>query len=1046
LRARIIRIAVSFGAVLSAYVVYALIAVRLIEPSVSAAPKATHSPQDYKRARELANQAAMQLSSYFPEGSWERKNPKVLGNDRVKLLISDYTKLPDGGIKLTKCTMLFFEEPNPNKPKAPPVILQSQEGAILKFDEEFDLARGKIGRLVGGQLDGRVTIRRQPSRPGANDDLLIVTRNVKLIEDRVVTPELVDFRFGASYGSGRDMTILLERDDPKGKQGKTAAINGVKSLTLAREVIVHMISAPDDNPTVAAGVAAFPAGQPAAVPPREAAEPQPPVKVTCQGPFIFDLDHSVATFNEKVDVFRLNASGPSDEMNCELLAIHFVRREEPAGSPRAKTAPRQSTSGAAALEARWIEARGDPVIIRAPSQGAQVRGQRVEYDLKTGRIVVDGPGTLQGAPARNPSGRYFAQWSRELRVEPLVGEQLVTLVGGAKVSLADMGPRSADGAPQPGTLWADEIRAWLTSPPPSGAEPGARPAAAPAAGAGAARGGAVAHTTIRKPGAGPAPDEREVTRPKRVLAQGAVRVESPQLIGATGQLDAIFVPTPPLAGDTTGPPEEAGTSKPAAAGSGQRTARSEQQFRVAGSKMEIHLAVRGTETAVAELFLDGKALLVEAKTAKPEDKPLVVTGDRLELFRADLPDTKIVVIGKPGKVEARGLTLAGPEIQLERATNLLWIDGPGRMTAPAPIDQTLPAGASPTPKPLARQGAKQGARPADPGNLDVTWTGRMQFDGHTAHFERTVVARTATWLIHTETLDAALQRTIDFAHLPNPNSKAEQATLEQLVCTGGPRGRVEFENRGTDEKGLSSIDRLEAPDLALNRTTGGIDAHGPGWVSSVRRGDPAAASRTHASGGPQAKAKPAADKKPLDQNRPDPNALTFLAVHFARSISGNMYKRELTFTNQVKCIYGPVLAWDAKLDVENPDQAGPDAFNLTTDALTVREAPGRLAGEQGWLELETEGNTQAEGMGITARSHRLTFAQQKSLMVLEGDGVGNASVFRQTTPGGPVSTTAASRILFWTSTSRIEVDNGRFIDLGPMPASPARRDDKSTTK
>ena len=559
------------------------------------------------------------------------------------------------------------------------------------------------------------------------------------------------------------------------------------------------------------------------------------------------------------------------------------------------------------------------------------------------------------------------------------------------------------------------------------------------------RGGAVAHTTIRKPAAGLAaavPDQREVARPKRVLAQGAVRVESPQLIGATGQLDAIFVPAPPLVENTAGPAGEAGASKPAAAGSGQRTARSEQQFQVAGAKMEIHLTVRGPQTAVSELFLDGKALLVEAKTAKPEDKPLVVTGDRLEVFRADVPDTKIVVIGKPGKVEARGLTLAGPEIQLERATNLLWIDGPGRMTAPAPVDQTLAAGATPT----ARQPARQPAKPADPGNLDVTWTGRMQFDGHTAHFERTVVARTANWLIHTETLDAALQRTIDFAHPPSPNSKAEPATLEQLVCTGGPRGRVEFENRATDEKnGLSSIDRMEAPDLALNRTTGGIDAHGPGWVSSVRRGEQGAgALRTI--GGPSAKARPAADKKPPDQNHSNPNALTFLAVHFARSISGNMYKRELTFTNQVKCIYGPVLAWDAKLDVENPDQAGPDAINLTTDALTVREAPGRLNGERGWLELETEGNTQAEGTGITARSHRLTFAEQKSLMVLEGDGVSNASVFRQTTPGGPVSTTAASRILYWTSTKRVEVDNGRFIDLGPMPGSPARRDDQSKTK
>ncbi len=67
-------------------------------------------------------------------------------------------------------------------------------------------------------------------------------------------------------------------------------------------------------------------------------------------------------------------------------------------------------------------------------------------------------------------------------------------------------------------------------------------------------------------------------------------------------------------------------------------------------------------------------------------------------------------------------------------------------------------------------------------------------------------------------------------------------------------------------------------------------------------------------------------------------------------------------------------------------------------------------------------------------------------MVLEGDGKSDASVFRQEKVGGPRSHTTAGRILFWTSTSRIEVGNGRFIDLGPMPAGPARRDDKSATK
>ncbi|HTU23795.1 MAG TPA: hypothetical protein VMF30_00270, partial [Pirellulales bacterium] len=1048
MRVKLLRISVSFGAVLSAYLVYALVAVRLIEPSVSAAPTSTRTVKDYKAARDLSNQAALALRPYFPEGAWElRKDVKLLGNDRVKLLISDYKSLPDGVMKLDQCTMMFFEEPNPNKEKAQPIILQAPEGALLKFDEDFDYRRGKIGKLIGGQLDGKVTIRRQPSHPGAADDLLIETKNLVLAEDRVVTPEAVNFRFGGSYGSGRELTILLTRQDPVGKQSKTPQISGVRSLTLTREVTVHMVMMSDDAPSgdvFPAGPAAF--GQQPQLPPAPAPKAQqPPVKITCQGPFCFDLEHSVATFNEKVDVFRLNASGPSDEMNCELLAIHFVEREDPT-KPAAKQPQTKRPANLANLEARWIEARGDPVIIRAPSQGAQVRGQRVEYDLKTGRIVVDGPGTLQGASPRNPSGLYAAQWSHQLRVEPLVGEQLVIVQGGAMVKLTDLGPRAADGSPQTGTLWADEIRAWLITTPTS-AVTAAQPAA-PAAGP--ARHETIQTVAVRTPGAAPPPGPRDETRPKRVLAQGAVRVESPQLIGATGQLDAIFVLTPPLAAGAAAGANQTGPGSPAASqspGNRGRTTRSEQQFRVAGSKMEIHLAVRGQATAVSELFLDGKALLVEAKTAKPEDKPLVVSGDRLEVFKADLPDTKIVVIGKPGKVEARGLSLAGPEIDLERASNLLWIDGPGRMVGPAPGDGSLAAAGAPGKAP-PRALPPGAAPPAGADNLDITWTGRMRFDGHTAHFERGVVAHTATWQARTETLDATLQRTIDFAHPPDPNSKAEPATLEQLVCAGGPRGRVEFESRSNDESGqLESIDRMEAPDLALNRTTGGIDAHGPGWVSSVRRGMAAAASSRGLAGTPPAgpQAKPVAARKPTGTGGSDPNALTYLTVHFARSISGNMYKRELTFANQVKCIYGPVPTWETVLDVENPDQAGPDAINLTTDALTVREAPGRLTGERSWLELETQGNTQADGMGITARAHRLTFAEQKSLMVLEGDGTSNASVFRQTTPGGPVSTTTASRILFWPNTSRVEVDNGRFIDLGPMPGSPARRDDNKTT-
>ncbi len=145
-----------------------------------------------------------------------------------------------------------------------------------------------------------------------------------------------------------------------GKPSKTPTINGVKSLTLRREVAVHMVTADDDNAKAIPPVAGAPAGNPFA--PAAGGQPQPPVKITCQGPFYFDMDHKVATFNEKVDVFRLNANGPSDEMNCELLAVHFAEREK-AGSSLRRQSARQAIRPA--VPRRWKPIGSKPWATRS---------------------------------------------------------------------------------------------------------------------------------------------------------------------------------------------------------------------------------------------------------------------------------------------------------------------------------------------------------------------------------------------------------------------------------------------------------------------------------------------------------------------------------------------------------------------------------------------------------------------------------------------------------------------------------------------------------
>ena len=1038
---RLLRVVASFGIVLSVYVAYAMAVVPLIEPSIDKVDVPDGGP-----APPPPVPRTNVLAPFFPPGSWELKDPKILESERAMLLIKDYHNLPDGRVKLQPCTVVFFgNDSTRDEMKSPPVILQAPEGAILKFDEPFDLKRAKVGRLIGGSLVGKVTIRREPSRPGATDDLRVTTRDVELTEDRVVTPHPVDFHLGPSYGSGREMTILLARnqkstDGSPNEDKKGIGITGVKSFELVRDVRMHVLLGGKDPQDLIAG-------EPDEAPARRNAEP--PIEITCQGPFRFNLDKYIATFADQVDVLRLNTNGPSDQMNCELLSIFFERRAEAdakaktarsAGKPHTSTAnavPNVSTQpgatsakpsqagGAPNLEARLVEARGNPVVVRSPSTGGQARCQRLEYDVKSGRISLQGTGNLQGAMPRNPAQKYQARWSKELRYEPQSSlpeagarqpAQMISLVGGAHVRIADIGSRGPNGVPQPAALSAEEIHAWL--------DPSQSGESNPAGQSRSGQGRPSQNRTSQSPTShAPAPavgiggPGSGDLRPKRLLAQGSVRLDSVPLSGATGRLEVFFVAATAAAGGSA----TSGATNPAQrSATGQQNPGPQQQFRFAGSQVQVRFNVRGDQTELRDVLLEGNADLRETKTAKPDEKPLLATGDRLQLAGGDGPNSQVTVVGKPAYVEARGMTLSGASIQLERGSNRLWVDGAGRMTMPVNRDI---GGHSQT--------AEQ--------KLEINWEGRMNFDGHSALFERSIVAHTAQQLLRTERLEVTLKRTIDFSNPPTPNRKSEPAQIDQIVCQGG----AFVENRTFDERGLSSIDRLQALDLAINDTTGGIDAHGPGWVSSVRRGAP---TPPPAPGSPAAKAaatKAAAtgaddkDKKPdKDQDK-----LSYLNVHFARAITGNMHTRELTFADQVKTVYGPVENWEQQLDAENPEALPPEGVVMTCDQLSVRETSDRMPAEdgkqaRGFLELEALGNTLVEGNGFTARAHRLTFAEKKSLLVLEGDGRGDAQLFRQPVPGGPTSQAAARRILYWQSTNRVEIDDARFFDFGQFTAGP----------
>jgi hypothetical protein len=425
----------------------------------------------------------------------------------------------------------------------------------------------------------------------------------------------------------------------------------------------------------------------------------------------------------------------------------------------------------------------------------------------------------------------------------------------------------------------------------------------------------------------------------------------------------------------------------------------------------VQLRLQGRRPEVTEVVIEGAARFAEIETAAPNEKPMLVEGERLHVVRPRADAATVTVTGQPAHVEGRGVALNGHVINLDQVANRMWIDGGGSMTLlidknPSDVGLTALGGAT-----------GEGAQP-----LNVAWRKRMTFDGQQAVFEGTVEAARQEQMLVTEFLEVLLDRRINFA----APRQAAQPKVEVVHCRDG----VDVTNRASNEQGLSSIERLQAIDLSINHITGEVLAEGPGWLTRVQRGPPMRAPEL-----------PGARRDPNLNAAPGKEGLNYLKVRFQQSLSGNLHRRQMRFADQVHAVYGPVPAWEAKIDPNSPEGLGADGILLTCDQLDVLEMPD--AGADGrHVELEAAGNTFVEGQTFTARANRMTYHQLKDMLVLEGSGRASAELSHQKRVGGPVSNLAAGKILYWRSSNRVEVDDAKFLDLGQMRQQAAPRKDR----
>lgn len=1073
---RILRSAIVLAVLIVAYEAYVKLAVPQMEPQLAKKEQRRPTQQDIEVAHEGPTKYQRLMANYFPADHWSQKRPpKVIANggEQAMLVFDDFKRHAldetDGTkgtqVDIERITFLMFPTPPREGLPAPPdaIILEAPLGAHFVFDE-FSPEIGKIGKILRGDFPGLIRIHSDMKDPSPEDDLLIETADVQMNTKLMFTSAPVKFRMGKNFGGGNELEIRFLTDDHSKPDDTGLKIDGIDSLEIRRDVRMRleldtsslMSSKKDVAATANAKAAAAAAAKLAAEKPAK-----PPVDVACSGPFTFDFVRYVASLDRDVTLVQTNPDGPSDQMTCMRLDLHFAPKQLPNGAsqPIVVEAGKRQQRDLSQLEPSAIVAEGHPVVMSSPARKAQARGDRVQIALRDQRVRISGgsdsmlvfgtnvlqaplidyqqpardagtslgsflatgPGTLDYvADATKPQQVLKADWQTSVQLGREKGQPVLLLNGRPKIAFGSSG-----------SITADQIRLYLRELEGEGTE-----------GIEIAGSGGDGKTKVR-------------LAPDRLLATGQVEVVSPQLTARTQQLSASFRIDAPAASiaaagaaggaeTAVGAPAAAAGSKPekvaaggpfaGAFGAAAPTAGQPQQsYSVDADQIRLDLLVKGQTAVPTGLGCVGHIVLREMSQVATGQQPLEIRGGQLTVDHLDTTprvtlrgEDPMETTGKTGSSPAapqlaqlagRGVTVLTDVVELDYKENRLWSNGPG--TARLQMTRGLTGNVAATNQPVP---------------MDLQWQGGLRFDGQTITFERDVVVSGMEGKLRCNQLSATLLTPIKFGQKFDQSN----ADLSEIEC----RGQVMIENVTRDAGGVASHDRVELDWLAINQKTGNITGGGPGVIRSTRYGNQLVA----IPGQPQAPAGPQASATG--------SKLNFIRVDFQGGLTGNMYLKDLALHNRVRTVYGPVDSWEQELDLARPETLSPETIKLTCDDLRLNEdavaaramaaQPDGSKRQIGPIQMSATGDVRIDGQvpaqgEFSVQADVATYEEVKQVFVLEGNTRSNAKLWRRTAGGGTSPPTEARRIWYNQRTGDIKVEGMQFIEITPRDLENAQR-------
>jgi hypothetical protein len=865
---------------------------------------------------------------------------------------------------------------------------------------------------------------------------------------------------------------------PKRPDKKPAgSVAGVERVELDRNVVMNLWT---ESRNMLGGPAekAPPPKKDAAGPKKKDAEPEKVlIEVRTNGPFSYDMVKEFAHFEtppqhdaaiqEYVKVTRKAKGNGEDTLTSDFLDIQFKRRKP--ADPNAKGAPAPKAPPADKpatpendLEIETVHAWGKHIALSSDEDALFAFGNDLVYDAKAHQTVLKGApmnavkeGNLIRAPelvlaglddkekqhmrARGPGvvgmGEMDPKTQEHSRQAHWNGWLVVVKVkeGGKLMDLVTLtGGASFLDTVNDQRLRAKQIKLWLLSREDDSKKPS--PKATPP------------KAVAKKVGADGKPaDDRKQPLPHRMEADTDVTAYSPELIvHKSDYLNVWFkdlppaaappalakadpkVPPPPAAGQITpkNPPPPAPGQPVAKNAPPPPAAKKDPPMELRHAK-RIETWVNRIEgrNELDKVHTEGN-VIIHQNPASDGERGTDVAGHTVDMQRF-AEGNYLVVTGNDqvtGEVHFDKVSIVGDDIKIDQRDNTANVKGEGSMR-------------------LLSQTSLQEGKPLEkPTWVDIHWRDEMKLEGpiRSVTYVGRVQATQDDGSVLCELMQVWLDRPLYLNQMDkmkekesapkgkknqkgkeNDSPKVEKVLCDQLSldAPGRPRPKrllpVAVEDVQKQNGNLIRYQNVLGTQVEMDNTRNLMTAIGPGQVRIFQPGskDPLAEQDEK---GPKKK-KNAADEE---------MKLTWI-IFDERMMAFNNLPKRAVFYSAVELVQMPSDRHDVNINIAKlPERAFYLKCNkmleVTTQSRKALDKNGKEV-EIKWQEMRAEGNVLVRSDDFDGWAGKMTYSEEKSLLILTGTGKNQAVLRRAEVVGGERKTLKGDVITYNTKTKDVSI-------------------------